>query len=218
MDDQDTRSRILDAAQELIGIHGVAGTSMRMITKTADVNLSAVNYHFGSKDQLVVDLSSRGIRQLNAGRIQKLEEAEAHYTDTIPLRVLMEAFVLPVFEFAQKEENRAFLKVLCRIHNEPSEFYQIIMEREWQPLADRFFTAFRKSLPPEISDAQLYWRIHFAVGAMIHTLNHSDCIHIISGGICNFDQPEEVMGELLTFLTAGTEQKSESPPQKETKE
>mgnify|MGYP000184469773 CR=1 FL=1 len=49
----DTRSRILDAAEVLFMEHGFDGTSMRMITSQAGVNLAAVNYHFGTKELLM---------------------------------------------------------------------------------------------------------------------------------------------------------------------
>ena len=44
-----THDRILDAAERLFAEHGVAGTSVRAITDQAQVNVAAVNYHFGSK-------------------------------------------------------------------------------------------------------------------------------------------------------------------------
>ena len=49
----ETRTRILDAAEELFMQHGFEGTSMRLLTAKAGVNLAAVNYHFGSKDALI---------------------------------------------------------------------------------------------------------------------------------------------------------------------
>ena len=49
---------ILDAAEELVMQHGFEGTSMRLLTAKAGVNLAAVNYHFGSKDALI---EARGV-------------------------------------------------------------------------------------------------------------------------------------------------------------
>ena len=48
-----TKDRILGAAEELFAQYGFAGTSLRQVTSHADVNIAAVNYHFGSKDNLV---------------------------------------------------------------------------------------------------------------------------------------------------------------------
>ena len=51
-----TKERILNAAEALFAQHGFAGTSLRLVTGRADVNLAAVNYHFGSKENLVAEV------------------------------------------------------------------------------------------------------------------------------------------------------------------
>src|SRR5438552_11594715 len=55
----DTRSRILDVAEELFGEQGLDRVSIRDITRKAKVNLAAINYHFGSKEDLVVAVFER---------------------------------------------------------------------------------------------------------------------------------------------------------------
>nr|MBA3839938.1 helix-turn-helix transcriptional regulator [Thermoleophilaceae bacterium] len=53
MSTPDTKQRILDAAERRFAAEGFDGTSMRAVTAEADVNLAAVNYHFGSKAALL---------------------------------------------------------------------------------------------------------------------------------------------------------------------
>ena len=53
MSQPDTKERILDAAERLFAREGFHNTSLRAITGEADVNLAAVNYHFGSKEALL---------------------------------------------------------------------------------------------------------------------------------------------------------------------
>ncbi|MBI2705084.1 MAG: TetR/AcrR family transcriptional regulator [Actinobacteria bacterium] len=48
----DTRERLLAAARATVREHGLASTS-RDITAAAGVNLAAITYHFGSKDELL---------------------------------------------------------------------------------------------------------------------------------------------------------------------
>src|SRR5437588_736604 len=52
----DTRSRILDGAEELFGERGLDRVSIRDITRKAKVNLAAINYHFGSKEDLIAEI------------------------------------------------------------------------------------------------------------------------------------------------------------------
>ena len=52
MSEPDTKDVILDAAEVLFAEYGYDATSLRDLTQEAGVNLAAVNYHFGGKEQL----------------------------------------------------------------------------------------------------------------------------------------------------------------------
>src|SRR5207248_1431431 len=79
----ETRTRILDAAEELFMLHGFEGTSMRLLTAKAGVNLAAVNYHFGSKDALIEAVFRRRLDPMNVARVAELDTLAA--TDTVQL-------------------------------------------------------------------------------------------------------------------------------------
>lgn len=57
-----TRSRLLDATLEVLRSHGVARTTSREIATAAGVNLQAITYHFGSKDDLVAQALVHAVR------------------------------------------------------------------------------------------------------------------------------------------------------------
>ena len=86
----DTASRILDAAEALFMEHGFDGTSMRMITGQAGVNLAAINYHFGSKEGLFQGVFRRRLTDLNRRRVAELDalEAEAGGAPLKPSRIV----------------------------------------------------------------------------------------------------------------------------------
>src|SRR5690606_8683349 len=73
-----TRDAILDAAERLFAEQGHDNTSMRQITQAAGVNLSAVNYHFGSKYALVDAVFQRRLDALTDERLRILDELEAN--------------------------------------------------------------------------------------------------------------------------------------------
>ena len=50
-----TRQDLLEAARTTVRNRGLAGASSREITRTAGVNLGAITYHFGSKDELIAE-------------------------------------------------------------------------------------------------------------------------------------------------------------------
>lgn len=57
-----TRSRLLDATLDVLRSHGVARTTSREIATAAGVNLQAITYHFGSKDDLVAQALVHAVR------------------------------------------------------------------------------------------------------------------------------------------------------------
>src|SRR4051812_11764479 len=71
-----TKDRILETAEALFMEHGFEATSLRVITTAADVNLAAVNYHFGSKEELFEAVLTRRLDPMNQERLALLTELE----------------------------------------------------------------------------------------------------------------------------------------------
>ena len=80
---ENTRGRILDSAERLFAEQGFSGTSLRQITAAAGANLAAVNYHFGSKEELIKEALSRRLRPINAERLKWLDRLEAEGQPTV---------------------------------------------------------------------------------------------------------------------------------------
>src|SRR6188768_2729855 len=72
----DTKTRILDAAELLFTEHGFEATSLRSLTAAASVNLAAVNYHFGTKEELFQAVLTRRLDPMNQERIDLLTRME----------------------------------------------------------------------------------------------------------------------------------------------
>src|SRR3982074_2174908 len=60
----DTKGKILEAAFRRLAREGYAALSMREIARDAGVNHALINYHFRSKDQLVIAVLDEANRQL----------------------------------------------------------------------------------------------------------------------------------------------------------
>jgi AcrR family transcriptional regulator len=72
-----TASEILDATQKLLLERGESKTTLRAITELADANVAAVNYHFGSRDELIRQAYLSALTEVTASqgaRIQSLDE------------------------------------------------------------------------------------------------------------------------------------------------
>ena len=67
------RERVLEAALELFGEHGVSGTSLQMIADRIGVTKAAVYHQFPTKDEIVLGVLAPAFESLH----RSLEEAEA---------------------------------------------------------------------------------------------------------------------------------------------
>src|SRR6185503_18309631 len=60
------RERILDAALDLFGERGLNGTTVRDIAARAKVNVAAISYHFGGKDELYREVAGMVIGSIES--------------------------------------------------------------------------------------------------------------------------------------------------------
>ncbi|MBZ5727197.1 MAG: TetR family transcriptional regulator [Acidobacteriia bacterium] len=190
----DTRERILDTAEKLIGEQGYAATSLRQIIAEAGVNLAAVHYHFGSKEHLLDEVVLRKSEPVNQERIARLDLVEAS-GEPLSVERVLEAFMAPMSETA--DQNPQFVRLMGRMHAEG--LMPGIVERHFQPAIGRFLTVMRKALPG-LPEEEFLWRIHFMIGAMAHTMCGAPDYTRVSGVPGSF---RERIDRLVAFLSAG---------------
>ena len=192
----DTKEKILDTAERLIGEHGYAATSLRHIIAEAGVNLAAVHYHFGSKEELLDAAVARKVTPVNEARVAWLDRLEAEAgSGPMVVEKVLEAFLIPTAEVASRSPE--FVRLMGRMLAEG--MMPRIVERHFQATAQRFVSALRRAVP-ELPQEELMWRVHFMVGAMAHTMHQKPIFPEISGDATDL---EPRMKRLVTFLGAG---------------
>src|SRR6185369_3569657 len=95
---KDTRSRILDVAEELFGERGFDRVSIRNITAKARVNLASINYHFGSKQELIGAIFEREFVPVNKARLAALDAIQCSNAKNPKLEAILEAFIRPTVQ------------------------------------------------------------------------------------------------------------------------
>jgi AcrR family transcriptional regulator len=199
----DTKQRILDVAEEMFADHGFGGTSLRSIITAAEVNLAAVHYHFRSKEALLEAVVVRRLEPLNRERLELLDRYEREAGKWGPsVEQILDAFLSPPIRFIRTTpEGSLYGKLLGRLHSEPGALFAGIARKHFAQVLQRFQAALRAALP-ELPAEDFFWRLHFTVGAMAHTLGRSDLLEVISGGVCKSDA-ESAISQLIDFLSAG---------------
>lgn len=197
-----TKDRILDAAERLFASHGFEATSLRAITSEAAVNLAAVNYHFQSKEALVQAVIGRRMGPVNAQRLLLLEVYESEATGApIAVEKILDAFFRPVVEMVGSHAHQ-FVPLIGRLYTEPGEFAARLYKDQFEHLAQRFVPAFARALP-ELPREELFWRLHFAIGALAHTMAANKMLVMMSNGAIDIGNAEGTLARLKAFVLAG---------------
>jgi AcrR family transcriptional regulator len=200
----ETRTRILDAAEELFMQHGFEGASMRLLTAKAGVNLAAINYHFGSKHALIEAVFRRRLDPMNSARLAALEAIEGEGRPADPERIIR-AFVGESLRMIEdtKSGGRNFIRLLGRTYTEPAKAIRALIGQLYAPVMARYKAAFERALP-HMPREEVVWRLHFMFGTLSYTLAATDAVQLIAGFKPEDRHDARLLEDRLTaFLAAG---------------
>ena len=164
-----TKERLLTAAEDLFAQFGFAGMSLRQVTTHADVNIAAVNYHFGSKENLVNEVFRRRLDELSQKRLEALRVAQAQAEPQI--EAVLAAFIEPALALTLDRQGggSAFVRVLARAYAEKNERLRKFLSDNYGHVQRDFAKAISAHVPA-LSKEELYWRLDFIAGALTYAM------------------------------------------------
>jgi len=195
-----TKDRILGAAEELFAQFGFTGTSLRQVTSRADVNIAAVNYHFGSKENLVNEVFRRRMDEMTSQRMNALKAAVAERPGE--LEPILAAFVEPALALAQdRNGGGAFVRVIARAYAEKNDSLRKFLSDHYGHVLREFAKAIAGAVPG-LSKEELYWRLDFLAGALTYAMADFGLIKR-PAGVTEQAHRERAARELIRFAAAG---------------
>lgn len=198
-----TRLRLLDAAERCFAEGGFDGVSLRTITETAGVDLALVNYHFGSKDNLLREVIARRAKIVHDDRVTALEMAR-HRAGTRPpsVEAIIAAFLKPMLRRLQGGEPgwRHYAYLISQLDVSPK--FTALTSDVLDPTALHFINALRQALP-DAKATSIYWGYMFLLGAMVQVLSETGRIERLSGGQCSSDDIDTALREIVPFVAGG---------------
>lgn len=163
-----TKERILGAAEELFAQHGFAGASLRQVTANAKVNLAAVNYHFGSKDNLIEEVFRRRLDNLNERRVLALQAVKSNPQST--LEDVLAAFIHPALDVSMDSSGGlTFVRVLARAFAEHNERLRKFLSENYGHVLKEFVIEFSRHLPG-LAKQEMYARLDIISGALTYAM------------------------------------------------
>lgn len=204
-----TKDKIMDTAEFLFARDGYKATSLRAITEQAEVNLAAVNYHFGSKKDLLVHVIERRIIPLNKLRMASLEEAlsTAESEGRNPtVEEVLRAFIEPTLRVQASEGNHVkMIALVGHALGDSDDTVREVFKKHMMPFFELLVVNLKKAMPQvEIED--ITWRLHFTLGALAHTIRMWCEPELKKSATFNTDiSVDDLLDKFIPFVTAGME-------------
>jgi len=215
MSSDQTRSAILVAAERLYAERGFGDVTLRDIVAAANVNLAAVNYHFGSKDELIAELFVTRSLATNRERLRELKAVEEEGGGRASIEAVLRALVGPPLRgcLGPESSRSAAARFMIRASIESVPPIRRIKNREIDHLR-KFAAAMRRALPDR-NDVEIYWGLHFALAMAHHTIRESERLKKLSDGQCDLDDVDAMIERVVSVAamalagrTAGKEASS----------
>jgi AcrR family transcriptional regulator len=212
MPSDQTRTAILAAAERLYADRGFGDVTLRDIVAEANVNLAAVNYHFGSKDELIAELFVTRSLALNRERLRELRAAEDRGGSRAGVADILRALVGPSLRgcIGPERDRSTAARFMIRASIESVPPIRRIRNREIDHLR-KFVVALRRALPDR-GEAELYWGLHFALAMAQQTVRDSERLTKLSEGKCDLDDVEGVIARVVSVAVMALSGASSGKP------
>ncbi len=205
MAQSDTVERILDAAEILFAEKGFSETSLRLITSKAQVNLAAVNYHFGSKKSLIQAVFSRFLGPLCISLDEELERRSAVDQPAWTVESLLELLVQQTLAVKPRSGNdlSIFMRLLGLAFSQSQGHLRRYLNEMYGKVFHRYMLLLHTAVP-EIQPIELFWRVHFMIGAAAFSMSGIKALRaIVETDYQVHMTTEQVMRLMVPFLAAG---------------
>ena len=196
-----TKEKILNAAEVLFAEQGFSETSMRLITSVAQVNLAAVNYHFGSKKDLIQAVIDRYFIRFSGKVHIAFSDLEEH--EVVDMNEILEALLIPVIELDETNTDSAanFMRLLGRAYTESQGHLKVFLSEKYGYLLSQFTRLVHKA-NPDLDNNEVFWRLHFMLGTMVFAMaGHQALKDIAEADLNESVDTQRMIDYLIPFLT-----------------
>lgn len=204
-----TQRRLIDAAERLFADSGYTNTSVRELTAEAGVNLAAINYHFGGKEQLYIAVFQRSLDEMREHRLTSIRAAIDAPGTT--LESLLTAFANSFMEpFLDQGRGRRLMQLYNREMIQPMLPPSLFYEHMIEPVLAAMTDAMMQSCPGlGRKDAVLCQ--HWFVGQLLHAIHMYHHYHASDLELAPITELKTVIEHIVNFTAAGTKRYTDQP-------
>jgi AcrR family transcriptional regulator len=193
---EQTKEKILNAAERLFSERGIDGVSMREIASAAGVQLALISYYFRTKEGLYRAVFRRRIDPISTERTSKLRGLMARKSPPPTVEEVLDALARPWLELRDKRGGLLYTRLIAREVGDPREASRGIVREMLDPIALEFIGALEKVLPNH-PKSEIHWTYHFFIGGLLLVLLKQERIDRLSGRAVELEHGEHVIEEIV---------------------
>ena len=198
-----TIEKILTVAESHFAVHGYFATSMRQLTREAEVNVAAVHYHFGSKDSLFLAVLKRRIAPFVSMVLSNMQQKQSE--QGLRPEDLVHAFVEVCLLYAREQEYEAVLvtRLVSRLMLDEYRTFREQLAQEYADVIEQCLHLFEQALP-HLDKETVRWRMHIALSTLFNSFAGNDVLKALARREwVNAKNPEQVARFVVPFVVAG---------------
>ena len=198
-----TRERLLDEAEILFAQKGYRAVSVREITKAARSNLASVNYYFGNKQHLYLEVfRSRWVPRAKRLRkfFQKSLSDQKSPSPTAVVQSLARAFLEgPLSD----EERQRHALLMVREITRPTEAFELVAREVMRPFFKELADHLRPFMPEGLGDERLILNILSTFSMVLYFNFARTAVTRISGREYDPDFKSRLVEHIIEFSLKG---------------
>lgn len=148
----DTRQRIMEVATHLFAVKGFDGTTIRDITREANVNVASMNYHFKSKENLRQEVLNHIMEDFRS-RISSITDAKSSSDYAVKLHEKM-------IQNSANCVNQFKLILEAEVHPCENDPYPVGYEQ--------FSTYLNHELKKTVPESERLWFVNIVFSYIVH--------------------------------------------------
>lgn len=199
--DSGTRDRILEAAGELFAEGGFRGATVRMICERAKVNVSAIKYHFGGKEELYSEV----LKYWHAFAIKKYPPLLGVSEDS-PSEEQLRAFIRSLlFRLLDKGKPAWFGKLMAREMAEPTKAFDHMVKEVMRPLIRLLASIVQKVVAIPVSEEETLRCCTSIIGQCVYYYNTRYMAQLFRQDVSSPEEIEKIADHIIHFSLKGLE-------------
>jgi len=197
------RERLLDEAEALFARKGFEAVSVREITRAADCNLASVNYHFGGKKNLYLEVF-RARWLPRALRIQECFKtslaSHVRLSPAVVVQALAEAFLKGGLT---DDERMRHSQLMAREMARPGEAFDMVSEGAMRPFIRELVDMLQSSMPGGRDDESLMLDVLSILAVVLFFNFARSAVARLAGSVYDSAFKDRLVEHIMEFALKG---------------